>query len=374
QPFAGLANILAIGFSSIFPEDTTREMLQMRPYGAGPWKLKEFQRGSRWIYARNDDFFFEGRPYLDEWHHVNIRGAEVSQAAFLTNQVDIIDDNPSPDNLPLFEELISQGKVYQQPRTTALGASTGCRPQGINMNSYKPPFDDLRLRQAVNLAVDREAYIQVVHYGNAVPHLWLETGGMGRSLEEIMEMPGYRQPHDADLAEAKAIVAELYPNGLDVEMLTRDSSGYMRQAEFIAGELRKVNINVTINIQNSAVVFPAAQAGNYEIWAYWFCQTTGTAEELIGSYFITPGSRNWLGPYSNPEVDAGYLDMAATRDTAERKAKAIALEDLIMADMPSAPLPVHTSFLKIWSYIEFYPVTKTFYTNKKVQNVWRSDN
>ncbi len=373
QPAPVLANILSIGYSSIFPEGTTREMLQSRPYGAGPWVLKDMQRGSLWKYERNPDYFMSGRPYLDEYNHVNIRGTEVIQSAFLTGQIDLMDGNPSPDNLSLFERLEADGKIRRLPYTLAIGGVSTCRPQGVNMNSYKPPFDDLELRQAVNLAIDREAYKQVVHYGFAIPHLWLDTGGWGRSLEEIMEMPGYRQPHGPDLAEAKAIMDRLYPNGLDVEMLTRDSSGYMRQAEFIAGELRKININVTINIQNSAVVFPAAQSGNYEIWAYWFCQTTATPEELIGSYFITSGSRNWLGPYSNSEVDAGYLDMAGTVDPVERRVKALALEDIVMRDLPSAPLPVHTSTWDLWNYIKNWPVTVSQYNNQKIENVWRDD-
>ncbi|MEE8443275.1 MAG: ABC transporter substrate-binding protein [Dehalococcoidia bacterium] len=373
QPFAGLANILTIGYSSIYPEGTTRDDLLMRPYGAGPWVLKEFQRGSVWTYERNRDYFNPSRPYLDVYQHVNIRGTEVTQSAFLTNQIDLHDGWPTPDNESLYEKLTADGKVRNQPYTAQQGGSTGCRPQGLNMNMYKPPFDNKELRQAVNLAIDREAYTQVVHYGNAIPHLFLETGGMGRTVEEISDMPGYRQPHDADLAEAQAIMDRLYPNGLDVEMKTRDSSTYMRQGEFLAGELRKIGINVTINIMNSAQLFPLAQAGNYELWNYYFCQTTGTPAELMGSYFITSGSRNWLGGYSNPDIDSGYLDMAGTMDPAERKAKAIALEDIVMDDLPIAPLPVHTSVYNIWDYIKDVPVTSTFYTMRKIENVWRDD-
>ncbi|MBI4200939.1 MAG: ABC transporter substrate-binding protein, partial [Chloroflexi bacterium] len=84
QPFAGLANILVINFSSIFPEGTTREMLASRPYAAGPFRLKEFQRGSLWRYERNPDYFKPGLPYLDEMQHVNIKSEPAAQSAFIT--------------------------------------------------------------------------------------------------------------------------------------------------------------------------------------------------------------------------------------------------------------------------------------------------
>ncbi|MBI4200968.1 MAG: hypothetical protein HY531_01600, partial [Chloroflexi bacterium] len=311
-------------------------------------------------------------PYLDEMQHVNIKSEPAAQSAFITNKIDSMAGNPSPDNKPLFDKLLAEGKI-QSLQYTVGGSSTGCRPQGIMLNASKPPFDNKKLRQAVNLAIDREGYTQVVHYGYAEPTLLLDTGGFGHTVAEIMKLPGWRQPHDQDLAEAKRIVAAEYSKGLDVEMLGRDTTTYMRQAEFFAGELRKVGINVTVKIMNSAQLFPAAEAGNYQSFSYYFCQTTGAPEELIGSYFITGGSRNWFGGYSNPKVDAGYLDMAGTLDPAERKRKAMALEALILEDLPMVATPVSTSAWNQWSYVQDWPVGITFYTNRKTERVWRSD-
>ncbi len=65
--------------------------------------------------------------------------------------------------------------------------------------------------------------------------------------------------------------------------------------------------------------------------------------------------------------------MAATRDTAERREKALALEQIVMGDLPIAPLPVQTGIWAHWSYVMDWPVTITFYTNRKGEEVWRSD-
>ena len=368
QPFAGLSNILAIGFSSIFPDGITSQQLARRPYGTGPFKvdLQNSQRGALWIYPRNPDYFKTGLPYLDGYRQVNMDGTAIIQTAFLTGKIDVSAGNPTLDNKTIFEQRVKSGQVYMLPY------STGCRPQVINMNSTKPPFNDRKLREAINLAPDRVAYSKVVHDGWTVPTLYLDTPGIGHTEAEIMQMPGWRQPHDADLAAAKKIVSELYPKGLDVSMIVRNSSNYQTQGEFLAGELKKIGINVTIQILDSTVVFDRAAKLDYSLWSYYFCQTTGTPEELFGSYFITGGSRNWIG-YSDPKIDAGYRDLAATADPVVRKQKSQDMEKTILDFLPSAPLPVHTSNRLVYSYVKDVPLTITFYMWDKAELIWRSD-
>ncbi len=368
QPFAGLSNILSIGFSSIYPDGVTSQQLSRRPYGTGPFKidLQNSQRGALWIYTRNPDYFKAGLPYLDGYRQVNMDGTAIIQTAFLTGKIDLSGGNPTLDNKTIFEQRVKSGQIYMLPY------STGCRPQVINMNSTKPPFNDKKLREAVNLAPDRVAYTQVVHDGWAVPTLYLDTPGMGRTVAEIEQMPGWRQPHDADVAAAKKIVSELYPKGLDVTMMTRNSSNYMTQGEFVAGELKKIGINVSIQILDSTVVFDRAAKLDYSLWNYYFCQTTGTPEELFGSYFLTGGSRNWIG-YSDPKIDAGYRDLAATADPVVRKQKSQAMEKTILDFLPSAPLPVQTSNRLAYSYVKDVSLNITFYMWEKNELMWRSD-
>ncbi|MBI4310960.1 MAG: hypothetical protein HY681_04180 [Chloroflexi bacterium] len=155
-------------------------------------------------------------------------------------------------------------------------------------------------------------------------------------------------------------------------MMVRNTSTYQTQGEYIAGELKKIGINVTIETSDSTIIFDRAVKLDYTIWSYWFCQTTGIPEELFGSYFITGGSRNWIG-YSDPKIDNAYLDMAATTDPAERRKKALAMEDTIMEFIPAAPLPVSTAIRAFYSYVKDPPMTISSYVREKGELVWRSD-
>ncbi|MBI4197693.1 MAG: carboxypeptidase regulatory-like domain-containing protein, partial [Chloroflexi bacterium] len=220
------------------------------------------------------------------------------------------------------------------------------------------------------LAIDRQAYTTVVHGGYATPSLYLDTGGWGRSQAEIMALPGYRTPHAADVEEAKKLLAEAgYPAGLAVTMMVRGTSGYVRQAEFIASQLQLIGINVTLEVVDTAVFFARAAALDYTMFSYWFCQTTTTPEELFGQYFVTGGSRNWFG-YSNPAVDGNYLAMATTMDLEKRKAVAQTIEDTILSFMPAAPLPVQDTSRNYWGRVKDMPLGMTQYYDRKFELVW----
>ena len=366
QPFGGLANVLTIGYSGLLPDGVTAADMAKRPYGSGPYRLKDYQSGALWTYERNPDYFKAGLPYLDQYQFTIMDGDAIIQASFLTGKLDVIGTNPSPDNKAIFEQRVKSGQIYMAPR------DSGCRPQTVNMNSTKPPFNDKRLRDAINLGIDRQAYTEVVHYGFAVPHLYLETDGLGRSSEEIMKLPGYRQPHSADFAEAKKIINELYPKGLSITQMVRNTSTYMIEGEFIAGELTKLGLNVTIQLQEASIVFDRAAKLDYTLWTYYFCQTTNTPEELFGGYFVTGGSRNWYG-YSDPKIDAEYLRMAAITDPVLKKQKAQEMEDYIYAFLPVAPTPMAISNRAHYNYVMGYPRGISQYTREKNELMWRSD-
>ncbi len=366
QPFPALANILVIGFSAIMPYGISTKEMQQRPYGTGPFRLKDFQRGALWRLERNPDYFKPGLPYLDGYHYLIMDATAISQAAFLTRKTDVGGGNPTVDNRPIYAQRVASGEIF------IFDAGGDCRPSGVNMNSTKLPFNDIRLRQAVNLAIDRDAFQTVVHNDYAKPNVYLDSGGWGKSEAEIRKLPGYRQPHDKDVAEAKNIVKELYPNGLTLKMMVRNTSTYMVMGEYVAGELKKIGLNVTIEAQDTTIVFDRAAKLDYQIWSYYFCQTTGTPDELFGSYFVTGGSRNWYG-YSDPKIDAEYLRMAAITDPVLKKQKAQEMEDYIYAFLPVAPTPMAISNRAHYNYVMGYPRGISQYTREKNELMWRSD-
>jgi ABC-type transport system substrate-binding protein len=369
RPWGGLPQVMSTGFAAMYKKGTTREELKTAPKGAGAWLLKDWVRGSYTLFERNPKYHRKGYPYLDEFQNIMIRDTAAAQAAFMTGRVDIeTDERITRDNWPLFRKLEKEGKITIHPFLT------NCIPQGVNFNSTVPPFDNLKLRQAVNLLIDRTAYIETVHEGLAEPQLILPTGGpFSRTPDEIWDkFPGFARGERkaAEIEQAKKLMAEAgYPDGLDVEMTVRDLPGYIAQAEFIAGELLKIGIRTKMTIMSSAELFPRVTKLNYKIWPYWFCQTTLEPDELWAGYYITGGSRNWLG-YSDPWIDEMFVKQSAELDFEKRKALNLQMEDHVLEFLPLAPLANHYYQKYWWWYVKGFEPGISWYTEQRMESVW----
>ncbi|MBI4312944.1 MAG: ABC transporter substrate-binding protein [Chloroflexi bacterium] len=373
QPFPDLAKILILDNSVIYPEGTTRDMLVKRPYGSGAFKLKGFQRGSMWTYERDPAYFKADEVYLNEIREVILQGGRaITNVAFLTGQTDIGRDLPTADNRSLYRNMVAEGKIVTNnvPGT--------CTVQGVYMNSTKPPFNNPKLRKAVHLALDRKGYIETVYSGDAVPVTYVPSGKLPWFLteEEIWKLPGYRQPKDQDLAEAKRIMAEEAPQGLQLTLYARDSGNYPAMAEFNAGNLKKIGIDVTISLAPSSVLFPRLTAWNYEIASYCMTMITITAAEQFGGYYITGASRNWLA-FNNREIDEMYPRMVAA-EGADQAAMIRKMEQIMWDYIPYAPMAASYDSFNYYSFVKDYPLASpangfSYYSVNRLSQVWRSD-
>ena len=368
RPAAALPAMLTMQFAAMYREGASRQELKNAPDGTGPFRLKSREPGSRLVLERNPSYFKDGLPYLDELQLIVIGNPLAGRSAFLTNRLDI-GAGPNSDTLRQYEAKRAAGEIdwLEEP--------ANFRPQGVMMNVTASPFDDLRVRQAINLAIDRWGYIQVVHEGRAEPALIFRAGiGSMRTLEEIISFPGFAkgEAKEAEREEARRLLAQAgYPDGLDVVLTVRNAPDFMVQGEFLGGELAKVGIRASLDVVERAVLFPKMAKLDYEIWAYWFGQTTNDPDEMWASYFLTGGSRNDLG-YSNPEVDRLFVEQSVALDPAERARLNRQIEDLVLADLPIAPLADHKELIGWWSHAHGVRESRgiTRYTTYRGERWW----
>ena len=161
------------------------------------------------------------------------------------------------------------------------------RPQGVMMNVTQPPFDDIRLRQAVNLAIDRWGYMQVVHENRARARPLFSARASGpcaprKRSPPSPALPGER-PRRRSGSRARALLTKAgFPDGMDVALTVRNAPDYRIQGEFLSGELAKVGIRTTLEVVERAALFPKVARLDYSIWGYWFGQTTNDPDDDVG--------------------------------------------------------------------------------------------
>ena len=317
------------------------------PVGTGPFRQAKFDPNVEAIAVKFDGYWQKGKPYLDA-HRVPF-GLDRSAilAAFATKKIDSYNVT---DKIQFteFQRQVPDLKYYVYHG----GYNYGWYP-----NVSRPPLSDVRVRRAMQLGIDRQAVNESVMFGAGLIE---QPGSASGSLKEagipyndLIKMPGWRQPKDQDVAEAKRLLQEAgYPNGLKLRGSYISTFTTVPQiAEVTATQLKKVGIDVELIPMEASLWFDAVQnKGDFDI--------------TIGSSFIGPNpdrklSDFWYskGPYnksgiSDPKLDELIIRAKSIEDDAERR-KVYAEASRILMDQAYYMSTADTAYFGIvqpWVY------------------------
>jgi peptide/nickel transport system substrate-binding protein len=264
RPQPSLLSLLASGYSAVLPAHVPPAEHRTRCLGTGPFRFKEWRKGEFVELAKNPDYFVKGRPYLDGVRYIVIveRGTRV--AALKANQIDVA--FPGETSPPIVEQLkAAVPSMTFTPTTSNVN-------ENILINTKRPPFDDVRVRRALTLAIDRRAYVKAVHQGEAfvgaalIPKPW---GVWGLLEKELVQLPGYGKGAD-DKARAKKLLADAgFGPGkpLRAELATRAIAIYLDFASFVVNELKQVGVEATLKQVETAQWHPLATRREFQIAA-----------------------------------------------------------------------------------------------------------
>lgn len=335
RPTVFVPKILSIASSAFYQEGTTREDLNIAPHGSGPYILKEAITGSGWKMERNPDYFKEGLPYIDKVEVTTALDVTTRVAAFLTHKTEWI--NASQEQyLSTLRKMAADGKISNLPE------SGGCGPYGIYLNQTREPFNNIQVRKALNLAVDREA-VGLIQWGARAQVALLaytptHPGGYGHDPSEVWDViPGWGRgaKKAQEVEEAKQILAAEYPNGLDIEQIAR-AGGIVTYSEALQAQWAPIGLRTTIRPVQSAEHQQIMTNIDYNVQVYVFCQLTRDPDEVVGQLWVTGASRNRTG-HSNPEIDTLFVDMSSETDPVKRKQIFRKIENILAVETVAFP-------------------------------------
>ncbi|MGO1885093.1 MAG: ABC transporter substrate-binding protein, partial [Citricoccus sp.] len=230
------------------------------PVAAGPFTVEANRLSERLELTRNEDYFKEGLPYLDELSFQSVGGDQVLYQTLQAGQGDVIEGLSSVT-------LINQAQ--ENPNlTTTLGAPTS--PYVIQLNTRQAPFDDQKAREAIYYATDFEAINEGLFGGQGdMSQSFTASGG----LFYEPEVEGYRT-HDVE--KAKELVKEL--GGLTVELGTTDIVTARQVTTALQTQWQEAGIDVTIDSKPLGDVITKFTSGEWES----MLQTAGAWEPAAG--------------------------------------------------------------------------------------------
>jgi peptide/nickel transport system substrate-binding protein len=306
EPFAGFDQSVASYNMEIIPCEGDQGLFDMKTtaIGTGPFILQTWDRKIAKTYIKNPTYFQPGKPYLDKLIINFITDPAAQIAAFRTSQLDVL----APSN-----------QLYPTVLTTNPDAIARSQFQltmtQIMINQKVKPFDDVRVRQAVAMAWDRNGMAKVYF------HDWAVGTGYPSTLQGGMTPAESEKVWPYDPAGAKKLLADAgYPNGFDVTLTLTDGYGpdIVNEAQWVQQDLKQVGINVTLKQLDYATYFSTVltSKADYTI-GYGYASGLGSPDEWLQTFYKTGSSRNSFGT-SDPKLDKMIEDSRGILNVADR--------------------------------------------------------
>jgi peptide/nickel transport system substrate-binding protein len=321
-----VAEAVAVIFSrEVLEEDGD---LKKRMIGTGPFILKDHERKVKVVLARNPDYFDKGYPYIDEYRILSTPDAAMRLAAFRTGQSDILG----------LQSLADVDMVRKtNPTAVVQEVTTVLSPFGLTLRQDKPPFNDVRVRRAISLAINRQKQVDTLFEGHAIlgwgiPYFYFQD-----ELPAAADLGPYWQYRPED---AKKLLAEAgYPNGFETTLFYYEYFPQMTsQIQLVQQDLkRNLNIELKISKNDYTTYFGRYAEGKWEGTAWGF--QTGYAvslDERTYQYIHSKSPKNYF------HVNDSVIDELATalRQTPDRTAQRALTKKIVERE--------HDQVLRMW--------------------------
>jgi peptide/nickel transport system substrate-binding protein len=321
--------LIADGRSPIYPCHVPPAQMRQSPIGTGPFKFVEFRPNESIKLTRNPDYWKPSLPYLDGIEYPIIKNMSTAVLAFVSGKFDMI--WPYSLTAPLLRDVQSQ-----MPQ-----AICELTPDGISMhllvNRDKPPFDNLDLRRAMALSLDRKALIDILGQGQGDIGGVLQPppeGQWGMPAELLKDLPGYDPDVAKNRAEAHQIMQKLdygSDKSLPIKVSTRDLPPFRNAAALLIDQLKQIDIDGELEIIDTSLYYPKILRKDFIIGLN--TQPSGPdSDPTLDQFYGCGSSVNWDG-YCNPEVDKMIEQQSMEGDPARRKQILWAIERKLAEDV-----------------------------------------
>ena len=300
----------------------------IKPIGTGAYKFVEWVKGSYLKLEANEEYW-EGAPQVKQIEERPITEASTRFAALVSGQVDLVSGVP----VELYDKVVTNPKldVIDRPARRAIFLALHNRPDS--------PVADLRVRQAIYMAINEDEIIEKIMRGHAAPAAQIPDPPTIGYNAEIKRLP-------YDLEKAKALMKEAgYENGFEIK-LSGPNDRYVNDAkiaEAVAKYLAKIGIKVELDVKPKSIFFPEVDEGILDFYLIgWFDGTFDMGRsyfKLLHSRDMEKGYGGLNGTnYSNPELDKLLESTADIVDPAERGKVLQQVNKLAMENISAIPL------------------------------------
>ncbi|MBP5261256.1 MAG: ABC transporter substrate-binding protein [Clostridiales bacterium] len=334
---AGNSELLSFFTVGIIPEGY--DNCQKAPVGTGPFKFESYTPGQSVILIKNDNYWQKGLPYLDKVTFKVCADMDAGLTELANGSIDI------------FPYLSKDRADQLDPAKYNIESNGSNMVQIFALNNAVEPLNDVRVRQAINYAINRKDIISVTMDGAGVELATAMSPAMGSYYDTSLD-----GSFDQDVEKAKALMAEAgYENGFDITCTVPSSYLiHVNTAVELASELKAIGINMEIKQVDWATWLESVYAGRQYETTVIALTSSYAPYDVVGRYASTADG-NFIN-YSNPEVDELLKKIPLTADESERTELYHQVLAVLTEDACSAYIQDPTTITAVSTRLEGYHV------------------
>ncbi len=365
RPQPSFLSFFAVGWAVVYPCHIDGRTMRQKPIGTGPFMVRSFEPGKMIRLVKNPNYFKPGRPYLDGIDMPIIPSPSTRNLAFVAGETDIY--TPSAT-------LLAEVKAKRPDAICEVGLSHAYTQLIINRSVA--PFDDVRIRRAMALAIDRDAVVKVK--GAGLDRLGGELmpppeGAWGLDKNDLASIPGYGADLEKRREEARKLMREAGygpDKPLNIVLSTRDVARYRDVSVMILDHFSKIYIKGEMKTVDTAIWVSVVAKRGYVVGVRSRGQAVDDPDVSFYESFACTALSNVDG-YCNKEMEALFEKQSAMLDQTERKKLVKEIDrklqmDAVRPTITFAALPNCRR-----PYVKGYvPSMNNQYSNLRMEDVW----
>src|SRR6185437_3547945 len=367
RPQPSLLAMLASGYTPIYPCHVPAAQMRTHPIGTGPFKFVSMNQNESIKLTKNPDYWKKGLPYLDGIEFTIIKNRATAVLAFVAGKVDMT--FPTEMTAALVKDIKSQDP-------TAI-----CEIKPINVstnliiNRENPPFNNLELRKAMALALDRKSFIDIILQGQGDQGGALlppPDGVWGLPPDMLKTIPGYGDVKK-DREQARAIMTKLGYSGdkpLKIKVSTRNLATYRDPAVVLIDQLKTIYIDAELEPVESSAWFAKVARNDYTVGLNLTGNGIDDPDQAFYENFGCGSERNYTH-YCNKDIEKLFDAQSVETDVAKRKQMVWDIDKKLQEDV-ARPILFHARTGTCWKpFVKNMTImNNSAYNGYRYEDVW----
>ena len=295
------------------------------PIGSGPYKFVRWSQGVVELAANPN--YFRGKPKVDRLFLRYVTDPNVARAEF---------DAGDMPFLPFeFAPPWAEVPALQQDPSVHVVLTPSQIDRSLQFNMAEKPYDDVRVRRALAMAIDRQAITDLAFNGFWKPAMHASVDAMGQWVNTAVSFPSYNPAAAEKLLDEAGLPRNAQGWRFSAKLTGPNYPDCMSINQVLSGELRKIGVNTTVESMDTATWF--ARIGQKKFDINCFFTRYGPDPDAYREHFATDGARNYMG-FSNAEFDSLAAAGIQTADQAARKAIYDRMQAILVEQVPFVTL------------------------------------